>query len=82
MGNLNEPFNFLIRSRKQPYEKDKVAQAALYNTTGYERSETETRTMEIFTRFLGASAMKACFQLPSDDGSSYKFSVADIKFIQ
>ena len=59
LGNLDKPFNFLIRSRKQPYN----------NTTGYERSETETRSMEIFTRFLGTSAMKVYFQLPSDDGS-------------
>ena len=33
-----------------------------------ERSETET--MIYFTRLLGASAMKACFRLPSDDGDS------------
>ena len=31
LGNLDKPFNFLIRSRKQPYD----------NTTGYKRSETE-----------------------------------------
>ena len=31
LGNLDKPFNFLIRSRKQPYN----------NTTGYERSETD-----------------------------------------
>ena len=70
MGNLNEPFNFLIRSRKQPYD----------NTTGYERSETETRTMEIFTRFLGARAMPSLLEYCRATPEAVKFSIGDIKF--
>ena len=43
-----------------------------------ERSETENESME-YTRLLGASAMKACFRLPSDD-EGCKISIGDINF--
>ena len=69
LGNLDKPFNFLIRLRKQPYN----------NTTGYRRSETETRSREIFTRFLGASEKRACF-LFRVTTEAVKFSIGDIKF--
>ena len=45
-----------------------------------ERSETETRCRD-FTTLLGARAMKACFQLPSDDAECI-FFLQRIKNIQ
>ena len=68
LGNLDKPFNFLIRSRKQPYTI--LPDMSVLRQINYSR---------IFTRFLGTREKRACF-LFRVTTEAVKFSIGDIKF--
>ena len=59
---------------------DKVAQATLYDTTGYKRSETEKQIDGEYTRFLVVSAELSLLELCRAMTEARKFSIGDIKF--